>query len=203
MKDFGADPVLEKCDFAGPVKLLRDFQKLPCALDKVPEQRPPPVCHMRDAGLYTQGRDQRHPCGESWRAFRAAAHLRQSVLEAIEKGRVPEQTKIGSDDLLPLFIFALVQASPRCIYSNAELLQVKWRISVVVFLSLTSMAALHLLRLHGQRDLVPCGEPEGGCRLPAAERSHPLRAFLVLTEVCSSFSRQAAEPIHAEHRSPA
>uniref|UniRef100_A0A7S4UDD0 VPS9 domain-containing protein n=1 Tax=Guillardia theta TaxID=55529 RepID=A0A7S4UDD0_GUITH len=119
VKDFGADPVLEKCDFAGPVKLLRDFQKLPCALDK--------ASTLKDV----------------------TNAIHASVLEAIEKGRVPEQTKIGSDDLLPLFIFALVQASPRCIYSNAELLQ-----HFTSFGSMDSEISFHAANLRAAADFL-------------------------------------------------
>eukprot|EP00960_Hanusia_phi_P045055 757002-Hanusia_phi.AAC.3 len=120
--------------------------------------------------------------------LKSPADLLQSVMEAIEKGLVPAQTKIGSDDLLPILIFALVQASPRCIYSNAELLQICQHFTS--FGSMDSEISFHAANLKAAADFILQSDLLNWKQFRLADKS-------------LSFSCQATEPLHIQHWSSA
>ena len=111
--DFGADKRLVGCDLSEAVGKMRTLYSLPCALDK--------VTMLRQVMLA----------------------INTAVERAVTDGSIPDNVMVGSDDLLPLVIYVLVQscaadpvtptapkelhgavrAEDRAAYSNAQLLQ--------------------------------------------------------------------------------
>ena len=111
--DFGADKRLVGCDLSEAVGKMRTLYSLPCALDK--------VTMLRQVMLA----------------------INTAVERAVTDGSIPDNVMVGSDDLLPLVIYVLVQscaadpgaptaqrelrgaarAEDRAVYSNAQLLQ--------------------------------------------------------------------------------